>query len=394
MKLNNWQRGLLVVLVVGVVMAFGATPASATHDPFTAVAGNGYEGDLCHDFSKCGYNGPLTWHPFTVVASGIGWTKKHWEIPILHGTRRGSEMNQNDHVVPDCFNELISGNGRVNDGVVDPIYGGPYKAPYSAWPVPEAEWMAMFSPPKSADVATPCGDPGSMCDPIVPAATTYPNILFNNQGTTAAPPNPNNYGVAANQPVNNQGLGVNRCQRVSYKQLMYLGYNQRQGQYQNLPMRLRTPYDRNIAGSLVVDFSHPDAFKQAAGDVRVTSANAGAPFPANFKKDSETLSDPDAQANSNSFADVGYSKGLGYNLYSLGLATTADGLLAQIGGHYGQSNNGYRKINLLNVETGTWFPRPHPCNRRLWEADRYGVAWDFRQLRMRLRERVRVPENR
>src|SRR4029077_15454838 len=168
-----------------------------------------------------------------------------------------------------------------------------------------------------------------------------------------------------------------RCHRSSYKHLMYLGYNQRQGQYQNLMMRLRTPVDRNIAGSLVWEFTHPDAFKQAAGDVRVTAANAGAPFPSSFKKDSEVMSDPDAQANIDSFVDVGYSKGLGYNLYSLGLATTADGLLGQIGGHYGQSNNGYRKLNLFNEETGTWFPRPHPCNRRMWEADRYGVALGY-----------------
>jgi hypothetical protein len=346
------------------------------------VAGNGYEGDLCHDFSKCGYNGPLLWNPYTIVASGLGWTKRHWEVPVLHGTRRGSENGQNDHTVPECFNELISGNGKVNDGIVDPIYGGPYDAPFSAWPVPEAEWMAMFSPPRSADVATPCGNVGSACDPGVPAATTYPNILFNNQGTTAAPPNPNNYGVMANQNIGNQGGGggMNRCQRSSYKQLLYAGYNQRQGQYQNLLNRLHTVSNRNMAGSLIWEFTHPQAFRQLAGDVRVTAANAGAPFPSNFKKDSETLSDGDALANANSFIDVGYSKGLGYNLYSLGLATSAEGLLAQIGGHYGQSNNGFRKINLLNVETLTWFPRPHPCNRRLWEADRYGVALGYRAI--------------
>jgi len=385
MKLNKWQKGLLVVLVVGMALAFGSTPASATHDPFTPVAGNGYEADQCHDFSKCGYNGPLLWNPYTIVASGLGWTKKHWETPFLHGTRRGSELNQNDNTVPDCYNELIAGNGRVNDGVVDPIYGGPYKAPYSAWPVPEAQWLAMFSPPKSADVQTPCSTPGSACDPSVPGTTTYPNVLFNNQGTNINPPAPNNYGVAANQPVNSQGGALNRCDRSSYKQLMYLGYNQRQGQYQNLPMRLRAPYDRNIAGSLIWDFTNPDAFKNSKGDVRVTAANAGASCtqavncadPTQSKLDSEGLSDPDAVANINSFVDAGYSKGLGYNLYSLGLATTADGLLAQIGGHYGQSNNGFRKINLISEETGTWFPRPHPCNRRMWEADRYGVALGY-----------------
>jgi hypothetical protein len=120
----------------------------------------------------------------------------------------------------------------------------------------------------------------------------------------------------------------------------------------------------------------------------VTAANAGASCPQavncasqlQSKRDSEILSEPDAVANIDSFLDAGYSKGLGYNLYSLGLATTADGLLAQIGGHFGQSNNGFRKINLINEETGTWFPRPFPCNRIQWEADRYGVALGYRAI--------------
>src|ERR1700681_1485694 len=99
MKLNIWQRGLLVVLVVGVALVFGSIPASANHDPFPSsvpypavggVTGNGYVMDGCHDFSKCGYNGPLLWNPYTIVASGIAWPKKHWETPVLHGTRRGS----------------------------------------------------------------------------------------------------------------------------------------------------------------------------------------------------------------------------------------------------------------------------------------------------------------
>jgi len=210
MKSNIWQKGLLVVLVVGVALAFGYTPASATHDPFPSapagIAGNGYQQDLCHDFSTCGYNGPLLWNPYTVVASSISWTTRHWEIPMLHETRRGSELSQNDLVDPVCFNELISGNGRVgpeagggaNDGIVSALYGGPYKAPYSAWPVPEAEWQATF--PRSVDENTPCSNAGSDCDPSVPAGTMYPNVLVNNNATTKIPPIPDNYGVAKNLP--------------------------------------------------------------------------------------------------------------------------------------------------------------------------------------------------
>src|ERR1700739_2929447 len=100
MKINPWDRGLLILLINGMSLVFGSAPSSATHDPFTAVAGNGYEADQCHDFSKCGYNGPLIWNPYTIVASGIAWTTRHWEIPMLHGTRRGSELHQNDNIDP------------------------------------------------------------------------------------------------------------------------------------------------------------------------------------------------------------------------------------------------------------------------------------------------------
>src|ERR1700675_1726589 len=107
--INSLQKGLLVVLVIGIALVFGSTPASATHDPFPSapagVAGNQFVADACHDFSKCGYNGPLIWNPYTVVASGLAWTKKHWEIPMLHGTRGASYLGQNDIYDPACINE-------------------------------------------------------------------------------------------------------------------------------------------------------------------------------------------------------------------------------------------------------------------------------------------------
>ena len=346
MKINRGQKALFLILAVGIVLLFGSIPASATHDPFpmapAGIPGNGYVGDDCHDFSKCGYNGPLIWNPFTVVASGLAWTKKHWETPILHGTRGASYLGQNDIYDQKCINELISGNGRVNDGVVDSIYGGPYKAPYSAWPVPEAEWLASL--PRSTEMATPCSTPGSMCDPGVTTGATYPNIWLSNQGTNQPVPNPNNYGAAANAPVNNQGQGSLRCVRTSWK-LLIMGNMGNGGQTNNTASRLNVVYARNLAGSLIWDFSHPDAFKNSNGDARVTEANAAAPLLG--KRDSELLSEPDALANVNAWYDAGYSRGLGYDLYSLGLATFANGLLGQVGGrHY--ATNGLRKMNIYN----------------------------------------------
>jgi hypothetical protein len=54
MKIDSWQRGLLVMLIVGIALLFGSVPASATHDPFPlAPAGSPWDvGDACHDFSK------------------------------------------------------------------------------------------------------------------------------------------------------------------------------------------------------------------------------------------------------------------------------------------------------------------------------------------------------
>ena len=70
MKIDIWQRGLKGVLVIGITLLFYSSPASATHDPFPrapgGIPGKGYVGDVCHDFSKCGYNGPLIWNPYTV----------------------------------------------------------------------------------------------------------------------------------------------------------------------------------------------------------------------------------------------------------------------------------------------------------------------------------------
>jgi hypothetical protein len=155
------------------------------------------------------------------------------------------------------------------------------------------------------------------------------------------------------------------------------GLQLRSAQTLNQPQRIKVMYDRNMPGSLIWDFTHPDAFKNSYGDARVTETNAGAPLPG--KRDAEILSEPDAMANVNAWYDAGYSKGLGYNLYSLGLATFANGLLGEIGGH-DKAVNGFRKMNIYNPETNTWYPRPHPCQRKLWEADRYGVALGYKAI--------------
>src|SRR5215510_11786081 len=97
---------LLIFFFIGLLISVSSGPSYATHDPFIVVAGNGYEADQCHDFSKCGYNGPLLWNPYTVIASSLAWTKKHWEVPMLHATRRGSEFGQSEHDDPVCFDEL------------------------------------------------------------------------------------------------------------------------------------------------------------------------------------------------------------------------------------------------------------------------------------------------
>ena len=80
------------------------------------------------------------------------------------------------------------------------------------------------------------------------------------------------------------------------------------------------------------------------------------------------------------FENAGASKGLHYSIYSLGYATLLDGRVINVGGHNMQSNSGFRKLNIFDPATGTWAPRPVPCNIANWRNDPGGVALGYKAV--------------
>lgn len=145
------------------------------------------------------------------------------------------------------------------------------------------------------------------------------------------------------------GNGFNGAYRPSFQQFVYGGYHIVQGLSQSVPTRIAA--DRHIELCLLWDLGHPDAF-----------ANAG-------KHDVALMRDADFAMNRSSFEEVGFSRGLYYNLYCAGHSTLSDGRVVFAGGHDMNSNNGLYKINIFDPETETWAPRTIPGARARWGAD-------------------------
>lgn len=322
-------RSWILALVALGAWVLSAGPASAPpalahdedFDSFTVVPGNGYVKDTCDNHAECGKVGPLVPMPYTAVGAGIIWTDNDWNTPRVHFKGRHSDVTP-----ADVFDEACMESQILNSG-------------FSAWPIPSAEWAAQW-PDGSVD---PNPEPFARNifkdgDPInfVPGST-----IFNSPSS---------------------GNSFNRCMRSSFKHLMYGGYRLRQGQSPGTAFRIRAYMNRE--GAQVWDLGQPNAF-----------ANTG-------KRDTALLDESDALMNLSSFSNAGRSKGLFYDLYSLGYATLGDGRVVHVGGHANNSNAGLRKLNIFNPNTSSWDPRPEPCQNARWFADRYGrnigypAAWE------------------
>lgn len=144
----------------------------------------------------------------------------------------------------------------------------------------------------------------------------------------------------------------NASLRASFKQLTYGGFLLQQGLSQSVPTRIVA--NRTMERSLLFDIGHPDAFR-----------NAG-------KFDTALLDEHDFALNRAAFTEVGYSRGLFYNIYCNGRVTLADGRVAVFGGHDMNSQNGLFKVQLFDPATETWAPRAEPCTLRNWRADPFG----------------------
>jgi hypothetical protein len=140
----------------------------------------------------------------------------------------------------------------------------------------------------------------------------------------------------------------------SFQRLTYGGFLLRQGLSQSVPTRIVA--NRTMERSLVFDISHPDAFRN------------------NGKFHTALLNEQDFALNRAAFSEVGFSRGLYYNIYCNARVTLADGRVYVFGGHDMQSQNGLFKVNIFDPETESWVQRARPCTRDNWVKDPFGAA--------------------
>jgi len=86
------------------------------------------------------------------------------------------------------------------------------------------------------------------------------------------------------------------------------------------------------------------------------------------------LDEQDFALNRPAFREVGFSRGLNYNIYCNARVTLADGRVYVFGGHDMQSQNGLFKVNIFDPETDMWVTRARPCTRNNWANDPFGLT--------------------
>jgi len=140
----------------------------------------------------------------------------------------------------------------------------------------------------------------------------------------------------------------------SFQRLTYGGFLLRQGLSQSVPTRIVA--NRTMERSLLFDISHPDAFRN------------------NDKFHTALLNEQDFALNRPAFTEMGFSRGLYYNIYCNARVTLADGRVYVFGGHDMQSQNGLYKVNIFDPEAESWVQRARPCTRDNWAKDPFGRA--------------------
>lgn len=326
MNLRSYKWLMLFGLVLS--LGLGSPNLTVAHDEEEPppAPGSTWEPETCLADNVCGEVGPLIPMTYNAVGAGIVWTKDNWEQPKIQYKGRHSEFKPTDVVSEDCVEQMVLNSG------------------FSAWPIPRSEWAAQFPSGTAVPAAPVTQNFATWTNP----ATAY-NIFTDSQRVTRLDPVGNSHGTKSMAP----------CFRSSFKHLVYGEYTYHQGQSLFVANRIRAYYGKE--NSQLWDLGHPDAFKTRPGGVF----------------DNALLDEEDALLNLASFTDAGASRGLHYNIYSLGYATLADGRSVNIGGHSGQSNNGYRKLNIYEPETNSWVNRPLPCNVANWRADPGGVALGY-----------------
>ena len=311
-----------VVLGLGLffgVAGSGLTPALAHDEEPPPAPGTTWEPETCTDDSKCGELSPLIPMTYNAVGSGFIWSSSDWETPKILYKGRHSEFLPTDVATEECYEQLVLNSVIPGSNTT-----------YSAWPIPRSEWGAQF--------------PSNAVEPN--------NIFFDSEDVVRTDPVGNTHSTQSNNP----------CLRSSFKHLVYGGYRLRQGQTQFIQNRIRAYW--GLENAQVWDLGHPDAFKTRDPEDSPTGEGIF---------DNALIDEEDALLNIASFSNAGFSKGLKYNVYSLGYATLTDGKVVHIGGHNMQSNSGFRKMNIYDPETGTWANRPEPCQNANWRMNKSNI---------------------
>jgi hypothetical protein len=161
-------------------------------------------------------------------------------------------------------------------------------------------------------------------------------------------PNPvtglNAFGSPSNQ--------FNSAMRRTFAQFAYGGYNIIHDVSQSVPTRIGVDQTREL--TQLWDMNHPDAFAYNVAEPKFSGA---------------LLNNSDAELNVDAFRDMGYSRGLYYDMYCPGFATLEDGRAVFMGGHDMNSQNGLYRIQIFDPDTETWAPRPISCMRELFGSD-------------------------
>jgi hypothetical protein len=187
--------------------------------------------------------------------------------------------------------------------------------------------------------------PNDVADPQVVDAAIAAGALFNGR---------NDFNPALRDVLHPSFRDGSNPTADSFQRLTYGGFLLRQGLSQSVPTRIVA--NRTMERALLFDIGRADAFR-----------NAG-------KFHTALLDEADFALNRAAFTEMGFSRGLYYNIYCNARVTLADGRVYVFGGHDMQSQNGLYKVQIFDPETENWVQRARPCTRDNWARDPFGRA--------------------
>ena len=186
-------------------------------------------------------------------------------------------------------------------------------------------------------------------------------------------PDPDTFSYRTSQELAGAALGrtaftsplnqFNSSFRRSFNQFAYGGYNIIHDVSQSVPTRIGI--DQTVELTQLWDMNAQNAFRYDYANPKYSAA---------------ALTNADAALNFSAFKDMGFSKGLYYDMYCPGSSTLCDGRPVFMGGHDMNSQNGSYRIQVFDPENQSWAPRPMSNMRRYFGDN--DAAKAFRKLKL------------